>query len=359
MNKNVKCLRTDNGLEFCNVAFDNFCKQHGIERHRTCAYTPQQNGVAERMNRTIMEKVRCLLNESGLEEKFWAEAIATSVYVINRTPSAANDCNIPEELWLGKTPGYNHLRRFGAVAYVHIDQGKLKPKALRGVFVGYPSGVKGYKIWIPEEKKCIISRNAVFREDKLYRDIVKDQNAEQKQMGSDSQASVEGSVEIGEASGTMSRGNSEGGAAEPESESMIEESTDETEDLSNYQLARDRIRREIVKPARFTEDSEVAFALSVAEVVEATEPTSFEEARRSKDWKKWNAGMDEEMDSLKKNKIWFLSDLPEGKKAIGCRWIYKLKPGIPGIEKPRHKSRLVAKGYSQREGVDYQEIFLQ
>lgn len=157
----------------------------------------------------------------------------------------------------------------------------------------------------------------------------------------------------------MSRGNSEGGAAEPESESMIEESTDETEDLSNYQLARDRIRREIVKPARFTEDSEVAFALSVAEVVEATEPTSFEEARRSKDWKKWNAGMDEEMDSLKKNKIWFLSDLPEGKKAIGCRWIYKLKPGIPGIEKPRHKSRLVAKGYSQREGVDYQEIFLQ
>lgn len=191
----------------------------------------------------------------------------------------------------------------------------------------------------------------------MYRDIVKDQNAEQKQMGSDSQASVEGSVEIGEASGTISRGNSEGGAAEPESESMIEESTDETEDLSNYQLARDRIRREIVKPARFTEDSEVAFALSVAEVVEATEPTSFEEARRSKDWKKWNAGMDEEMDSLKKNKTWFLSDLPEGKKAIGCRWIYKLKPGIPGIEKPRHKSRLVAKGYSQREGVDYQEIF--
>lgn len=67
----------------------------------TCSYTPQQNGVAERMNMTIMEKVRCLLSESGLEEKFWAEAAATSVYLINRTPSSANDFNIPEELWLG------------------------------------------------------------------------------------------------------------------------------------------------------------------------------------------------------------------------------------------------------------------
>ena len=142
VNKKVRCLRTDNGLEFCKTAFDTICKQHGIERHMTYAYTPQQNGVADRMNRMIIEKVRCLLNESGLEEEFWAEAVATFVYIINRTPSSANDFNIPEELWLGKTPGYNHLRRFGSVMYVHIDQGKLKPRALKGVFIGYPLGVK-------------------------------------------------------------------------------------------------------------------------------------------------------------------------------------------------------------------------
>ena len=89
------------------------------------------------MNITIMEKVRCLLSESGLEEKFWAEATATSVYLINRTPSSANDFNIPEELWLGKTPGYGHLRRFGLIFYINLDQGKLKPRALKGVFIGY------------------------------------------------------------------------------------------------------------------------------------------------------------------------------------------------------------------------------
>lgn len=78
------------------------------------------------MNRTIMEKVRCILDESGLEEQFWTEVVATSVYIINRTLSSANDFNIPKELWLGKTPGYKYLRRFDSIVYVHIDQGKLK-----------------------------------------------------------------------------------------------------------------------------------------------------------------------------------------------------------------------------------------
>lgn len=81
--RKVKVLRTDNGLEFCNKLFDGFCKENGIVRHRTCTYTPQQNGVAERLNRTIMNKVRSMLSESGMELKFWAEAAATAVYLIN------------------------------------------------------------------------------------------------------------------------------------------------------------------------------------------------------------------------------------------------------------------------------------
>jgi len=105
VNKKIKVLRTDNGLEFCNLKFDEYCKKNGIERHRTCTYTPQQNGVAERMNRTLMEKVRCLLNESGLDERFWAEAASTAAYLVNRSPASAVDHNVPEELWLSKKPG--------------------------------------------------------------------------------------------------------------------------------------------------------------------------------------------------------------------------------------------------------------
>lgn len=289
LNRNVKCLRTDNGLEFCNSAFDNFCKTHGIERHRTCAYTSQQNGVAERMNRTIMEKVRCLLSETGLEEKFWAEAAATSVYLINRTPSSAIDLNIPEELWLGKVPGYKHLRRFGSVVYVHVDQGKLRPRALKGIFIGYPTGVKGYKIWLLEDRKVVVSRNAVFREDCLYKDHAREKKNEAVCVSTGQEEAVKNSVDIEEVSeSTTTEGQVEGGATQQKEETG-DGNEEVTEDLSNYQLARDRVRREIVKPARFTDDSEVAFALSVSEEIDGEEPRSYEEAMRSKYSEKWNA----------------------------------------------------------------------
>lgn len=98
VNKKVKVLRTDNGLEFCNRKYEEYCRKQGIERHRTCTYTPQQNGVAERMNRTVMEKLRCMLSESGLGEEFWAEAAATAAYIVNRSPCTAIDHNVPEEV---------------------------------------------------------------------------------------------------------------------------------------------------------------------------------------------------------------------------------------------------------------------
>lgn len=123
--KKIKILRTDNGLEFCNQQFNTYCKDKGIVRHITCAYTPQQNGVAERMNRTIMEKVRSMVSDSGLPKTFWAEATSTAVVLINKTPSSAINFEIPDKKWSGKSPVYSYLRRFGCVAFVHSDEGKL------------------------------------------------------------------------------------------------------------------------------------------------------------------------------------------------------------------------------------------
>ncbi|KAL0385668.1 UNVERIFIED_CONTAM: Retrovirus-related Pol polyprotein from transposon TNT 1-94 [Sesamum radiatum] len=99
--KRIKTLRTDNGLEFCNKQFSELCDEFGIKRHNTTPYTPQQNGVAERMNRTLLNKVRCLLISSGLPKTFWGEALLTAAYLINRSPSVPLNGKLPESVWTG------------------------------------------------------------------------------------------------------------------------------------------------------------------------------------------------------------------------------------------------------------------
>ena len=113
------------------------------------------------MNRTILDKVRCLLIDSGLSQNFWGEAATTAVYLINRSPSTAINLKTPEELWVGRPPSLKHLRVFGCACYAHQSEGKLEPRALKGVFLGYPLGVKGYRLWLRDQKgfKVIISRD--------------------------------------------------------------------------------------------------------------------------------------------------------------------------------------------------------
>ena len=154
--REIKYLRTDNGLEFCSEDFNAYCRKEGITRHRTVVHTPQQNGVAERMNRTILEKVRCMLSHSKLPKSFWAEAASTACFVINRSPSRAIEKKTPIELWSGKPADYTDLKPFGCPAYARVDNGKLESRALKCVFLGYKPGVKGYKLWSSELKKVII-----------------------------------------------------------------------------------------------------------------------------------------------------------------------------------------------------------
>ena len=114
-----------------------------------------------------MNKVRCMLNESGFDKKFWTEATSTACYQINRSPSSAIQFKTPEHLWTGKAPKLAHLKPFGCIGYVHIKQGKLEPRAMKAVFLGYPKGVKGYRLWLIDERKVVISRDVTFNE-KLF-----------------------------------------------------------------------------------------------------------------------------------------------------------------------------------------------
>src|SRR5437762_2696996 len=121
-------------MEFYSDQFNSYCKSEGIVRHYTVPYTPQQNGVAERMNRTIISKTRCMLSNVGLHRHFWAEAASTACYLINRSPSVIIDKKTLIEVWCGSPADYSQSRVF-CTTYAHADNGKLEPRAIKCIFL--------------------------------------------------------------------------------------------------------------------------------------------------------------------------------------------------------------------------------
>ncbi|GJX43365.1 retrotransposon protein, putative, ty1-copia subclass [Tanacetum coccineum] len=320
--RTVKKLRTDNDLEFCNWEFEQLCIESGIARHLTVAGMPQQNGVAERINRTLIDK-------RAIEKK------------------------TPMEMWLGHPGDYGMLRIFGCVAYPHDKQGKLESRAVKYVLLGYPAGVKRYKLYRldDESPKIVTSRNVVFNESVMYKDTLKDSGACDKSI-EELQVEVE-----------LQRLNNH----TPEEDQTDQEEgidkdagdqeTDQPPDLTDYQLVRDREPRTRMKPLRFRDESNMAAYLFVAAEEEDThEPLTYQEAVTCEDSSKWKAAMKEVMDSLRKNKTWELVDHSARQKLVSCKWLFKIKEGIEGVKKPRYKARLVARGFTQRAGIDYNEL---
>jgi hypothetical protein len=163
----LKALRTDRGGEFTSNLFSIFCSQGGIKHYTTTPYSPQQNGVVERRNQTVVEMARCMLKSMQVPSEFWGEAVCTAVYILNRSPTRSLNNKTPFEAWHGKKPKVNHLRTFGCTAYVKsVGPGlkKLSDRSKKMVFIGYESGTKGYRFFDPTDNKLVVSRDVVFDE---------------------------------------------------------------------------------------------------------------------------------------------------------------------------------------------------
>jgi hypothetical protein len=159
-------LRTDNNGEFSRKEFYQFFKHFGIACQNTTPYTPQQNGVVERMNGTLMDKVKRMLSGAELLQELWAEAVDTKKYMLSMSPSSVLVDMTPYEVWSGKKPSVSHLKVFGCDAFVHapkLKRSKLDKKAIKCIFIGYKEGVKGYKLWDPASRKTMYSQDVVFR----------------------------------------------------------------------------------------------------------------------------------------------------------------------------------------------------
>jgi hypothetical protein len=158
--KHIRALRTDNGGEFESHHFDDFCKEAGIKRQLTVPYNPQQNGIAERKNRTICEATKAMMCDQDLPTSLWAEATSTAVYIQNRSPHAILGEKTPKEAFTGEKPEVGHLRIFGCPVYIHVPKEKrtkMEPSGKKGTFVGYSETSKAYRIYVPVKSSSKIS----------------------------------------------------------------------------------------------------------------------------------------------------------------------------------------------------------
>ena len=161
-------LRTDIGGEYLSKEFDYYLQSRGIHHELSAPCSPAQNGVAERINRTLMESARAMMIQAGLSEHYWAEAIATAAYLRNRVPTRSLKKITPYERWYGRKPDLSHIKVFGCMCYAYIPdtnrKGKLSKKAEKLCFIGYSLKTKGYRLIDEGTSKVLVRRDVIFNE---------------------------------------------------------------------------------------------------------------------------------------------------------------------------------------------------
>ena len=163
----LRTLQTDRGGEFTSGSFTAHCAEMGVERHLTTPYSPQQNGVVERRNQTIVGMARSLLKAKKIPGEFWGEAVSTAVFILNRSPTKSVDGKTPFEAWHGHKPNVHFMRTFGCVVHVRQTRPGLKKLDDRSrpmIFIGYEAGTKGYRAYDPVTQRVHTTRDAVFNE---------------------------------------------------------------------------------------------------------------------------------------------------------------------------------------------------
>jgi transposase InsO family protein len=322
-NKRIKRLRTDGGGEYLGDVTP-ILQAKGIIHQKTAPYTPQSNGKAERINRTITESVRAMLYHANLPESFWAEASTTAAHVWNRLPSSAINDQIPFELWFQRDLRQDEiqcLRTFGCMVSNFVPEPRRRPfgknamHGTQGIFIGYvENSTTIYKIWDLERRCFTTSDSLRFRE-----------------------------LEFPPAS-------------------LMNDEPPISVSQAPYQHPGRTTTFPAPRPPEIFDEIVVQPPAAIrvfstdAQPNLNNEPTSFQEALQRPDRDKWIAAMIAEIDSIMENRTWTLCDLPPRKNCITVKWVFKIKlDGNNKIE--RYKCRIVARGFSQIAGLDFEETF--
>ncbi|XP_066542004.1 uncharacterized protein [Hoplias malabaricus] len=344
----IKCIRSDNGTEFMGKDYQALLNKNGIRHETSAPYSPHQNGTAERNWRTLFDMARCMLIESELPKELWAYAVQTAAVVRNRCFNKRTK-QTPYQMLTGRRPNLSKMQRFGTVCYVYRqNKKKLDSRGEKGVFVGYDKNSPAYMVYYPDNGKVQKHRLVKF----VTRTTVERETQTHMIPGDDDDFEVQNRA-------SKTGGNTDAQCQLPVT--MPEVNSQSQEHEINHEVARypSRVRK---KPEYLSEyvtgednGDQVLTNMDYCYRVMCNIPLTFREAVTSSDSKKWVSAMDEEIESLKENDTFTLTTLPEGKKAVGGRWVYTIKNNVDGTK--NYKARYVAKGYSQKMGVDYEETF--
>jgi hypothetical protein len=373
----LACLRTDRGGEFLSMDFNSYCKTIGIRRQLTTVGTPQQNGVAKRKNRHLCETMRSLLFSANMPTCLWEEVDQTANYVSNWVPHRALYRISPLQAFIGQLPDISHLRIFGCVSYIHIQKRhKLEPKSRALTLVGYDELTKAYRCLDYKNKRILISRDVSFDEssigipdqhepssslDKILQSFI-DQNSQTQVFPSSS--NLLSRVTSPNHTQSPRSSNPSSPPVFPSSEPFLFNSplhTTEPFHVTNpspivpRQSRRTRkinVRLDDYILSITPDDYDVCMSQALPDL--DGDNMSLEQELHDP---KWKEAMSEEYRSIIENSTWDLVPLPFGKCPIRARWVLKTKPSLQG-QSPRLKARLIARGFQQRHGIDFDEVFV-
>ncbi|RVW95141.1 Retrovirus-related Pol polyprotein from transposon RE2 [Vitis vinifera] len=314
--------------DYSRSQFTSFMSHHGILHQSSCAHTPQQNGVAERKNRHLVETARTLLLHSNVPFRFWGDAVLTACYLINRMPSSVLHDQIPHSLLFPDQPLYFLPPRvFGCTCFVHIltpGQDKLSAKAMKCLFLGYSRLQKGYRCYSLETHRYFISADVTFFEDSPFFSTTSE------------------SLPVSEVL------------------PIPIVSPPDAMPLDHFRfiiVALVSLLLSLLLRHLLTHFLSLRLHLPRLCLLLMTYPLLFgKSTHEALSHPGWRQAMVDEMAALHSNGTWDLVVLPSGKSTVGCRWVYAVKVGPDG-QVDRLKARLVAKGYTQVYGSDYGDTF--
>jgi hypothetical protein len=370
----VRFFRSDNAAEYVCNDLKQYYKENGIIPELTVPYTPSQNGVSERANRLLLEPARCMLEQSGLPQNFWAEAVRHACDLHNVTPSKANNGESPYFVWSGgKQPELTSYKTFGCATYV-LDRNasKLDSKAITCVYLGREPEHKGHRLYNPIKRTIFCARDVEFNEEIFplkKQPVVGSSNTEPASPKdatpntSSSHTTAQDSVSNEQQERLPQLIDSDDETdnigvpvpvppdlpAEPELNDLHEEPAEQVPEIK-APVNRSSTRVNKGRPPMHLSEY-VAHRVSCED-----DPESLHDALASDESKEWKQAADRELAALIKNETWTLVQRPKDKHALKTKWVLRRKYNEDGsIE--RYKARLVVKGYEQYYGIDYEETF--